>query len=410
MPLRIPGRADKLYGMRRGIVLLLYVAILVGEMSWSAVAPLLPSFAERFSLGDGRTGLILSVASLAILVVSIPAGAITRTLGARRLTVAAAATMALGNVMIGLAPSYRLLLAGRAVFGLGLGMLWVGATSWLHDVAGEHRMRVLSMTSAVIGIGSLVGPSFAGLVGERAGLGAPFLLLAAANAAVIVALGFGSSGASASQRGRDDEPSLAEMIRAAGGDDMIRASVALMLVASLLWLTVYLLVPLRLDAEGWSSGGIGVAFSISSVIYAVVSWVVARRAERWATLGVAAAATGSLAASLVVVVVDASVVGTIAFLMLAGIATAVMIALTFPLGVAGPRHVSVALVGGLLNVAWALSGLAGPTLGGIAAEAVGDRTTFLLLGVISVGAAWWMRRARRRLPGAVRSAVSHRSP
>src|SRR5215210_5768158 len=153
MPLRIPGRADKLYGMRRGIVLLLYVAILVGEMSWSAVAPLLPSFAERFSLGDGRTGLILSVASLAILVVSIPAGAITRTLGARRLTVAAAATMALGNVMIGLAPSYRLLLAGRAVFGLGLGMLWVPATSWLHDVAGEHRMRVLSMTSAVIGIG-----------------------------------------------------------------------------------------------------------------------------------------------------------------------------------------------------------------------------------------------------------------
>ncbi len=396
--------------MRRGVVLLLYVAILVGEMSWSAVAPLLPSFADRFSLGDGRTGLILSVASLAILVVSIPAGAITRTIGARRLTVASAAAMAVGNVMVGLASSYWLLLAGRGIFGLGLGMLWVGGTSWLHDVAGEHRMRALSMTSAVIGVGSLLGPSFSGLVGERAGLGAPFLILAAANVAVIVALLAGSGAPTAPHSPREDEPGLGEMMRAAGGDDMIRASVGLMLVASLLWLTVYLLVPLRLDAEGWSSGDIGLAFSVSSVIYAVVSWGVARRAERWATLGVAAAATGSLAVSLAVVVVYSSVAATIAFLMLAGLATAVMIALTFPLGVAGPRHVSVALVGGLLNVAWALSGLAGPTLGGIVAEAVGDRLTFLLLGMISAGAAWWMWRVRRRLPGVVHPPVSHRSP
>ena len=396
--------------MRRGVVLLLYVAILVGEMSWSAVAPLLPSFADRFSLGDGQTGLILSVASLAILVVSIPAGAITHRIGARRLTVASAVTMTLGNVAIGLASTYGVLLAGRAIFGLGLGMLWVGSTSWLHDVAGEQRTRALSMTSAVIGIGSLVGPAFAGLVGERAGIGAPFLILAAANVALILALVLGSTGTPGMQPEDHDEPAFGATIRAAGSDDMIRASVALMLVGSLLWLTVYLLVPLRLDAEGWSAGDIGLAFSVSSVIYAIVSWVVARRAERWATLGVAAAATGSLAASLVVVVVDASVGATIAFLMLAGITTAVMIALTFPLGVAGPRHVSVALVGGLLNVAWALSGLVGPTLGGLAADVVGDRPTFLLLGMISAGAALWMWRVRRRLPTAVRSMVSRGSP
>jgi len=108
--------------MRRGVVLLLYAAILVGEMSWSAVAPLLPSFAERFTLTDSQTGPILSVASLAILVVSIPAGAIIRRIGARRLTIVSAATMTLGNVGIGLAPSYAWLLAGRAAFGLKTGI------------------------------------------------------------------------------------------------------------------------------------------------------------------------------------------------------------------------------------------------------------------------------------------------
>jgi predicted MFS family arabinose efflux permease len=365
-------------------------------LSWAAVAPLLPTFADRFSLGDSRTGLILSVASMAILAVSIPAGAITRWIGARRLTVASASAMAVGNLAIGLAPAYGWLLVGRAVFGLGLGALWVGSTAWLHDVAGDQRMRALSMTSAVIGLGSLVGPAFAGVLGEHVGVGAPFLILAAANVLVIGAIVFWSSGPPGVARTGRDEPAFVEMIRAAGTDDMIRGSVALMLVGSLLWLTTYLLVPFRLDAEGWSAGDIGLAFSVSSLLYAGVSWVVARRAERLATLGVAAASTAALAASLAVVVIDDSVGATLTFLMLAGVTTAVMIALTFPLGVAGARHVSVALVGGLLNVAWALSGLIGPTLGGVAAEAVGDRATFLLLGSIAAGAAAWMLRAHRR--------------
>jgi predicted MFS family arabinose efflux permease len=392
---RAGGSPVKLAVMRRGVVILLYVAILVGEMSWSAVAPLLPSFAQRFSLSDSKAGVILSIASLAILVVSIPAGAITRRIGARRLTVGSAVMMTLGDVALGTASSYGLLLVGRALFGLGMGMLWVGSTSWLHDVAGEERTKALSMTSAVIGIGSLVGPAFAGVVGERFGLGAPFLVLAVGSVVAGIVLFLQPSGAAHATH--EDEPSFTEMIRAAGSDDMIRGSVALMLIGSLLWLTVYLLVPLRLDARGWSAANIGVAFSVSSLLYAGVSWVVARRADRWATFGVAAAATAGLAASLVVVVVSGSVDATVGFLMFAGVTTAVMIALTFPLGVAGPRRVSVALVGGLLNAAWAISGLIGPTLGGVAAQTIGDRATFSLLAIITAGAALWMVGVRQRL-------------
>ena len=381
--------------MRRGVVLLLYIAILVGEMSWSSVSPLLPSFATKYSLGDSETGLILSVASIGILLISIPAGAVTRRIGARRLTVASALTMTVGDVGIGLAGSYGWLLAGRALFGLGMGMLWVGATSWLHDAAGDQRSQALSMTSAVIGIGSLVGPAFAGVVGEHFGLGAPFLILAVVSFGVVIALLFESSGTAGTPS--DEEPALQDMVRAAVGDRLIKGSVLLMLIGSLLWLTTYLLVPLRLDAAGWSAADIGIAFSVSSLIYAGVSWAVARRAERWATMGFAAASTAGLAASLMVVVASGSVAATVGFLLLAGIATAVMIALTFPLGVAGSRHVSVAMVGGLLNVAWAISGIVGPTLGGVAAETVGDRMTFFLLAALTAASALWMLHARRRL-------------
>ena len=397
-PVRTPaaGTADRCEAgpMQRKVVLLLYATILVSEMSWSAVAPLLPTFADRFSLGASRTGVILSVASLAILAVSIPAGALTRRFGPRRLTLAAAATMTIGNLLIGSADGYVALLLGRTVFGLGLGTIWVGGTSWLHDVSGDQRAKTLSMTSAIIGLGSLIGPGFAGIVAERLGTGAPFLMLAGVTALVSFVL-LASAPRVVHVRGHD-EPRFRELVRAAGVDDMVRTSVALMFVGSVLWLCSYVLVPNRLDAEGWSAADIGIAFSISSLLYAAVSWWIARRAERAATLGIAAASTAALAASLAVVVASASVAATVAFLMLAGLVTAVMIAITFPVGVRGPEHVPVALIGGLLNVAWAVAGLLGPPLAGAAAETLGDRATFLLLALFTGTVALWMTTARRR--------------
>jgi MFS transporter, ACDE family, multidrug resistance protein len=382
--------------MRRGVALLLYVTLFVAETSWSAVAPLLPSFADRFGLDGSRTGLILSVASLAILAISIPAGGLVHRLGARRVTISAGVAMTTGNLAIGVASGYGALLVGRAMFGLGLGMLWVAGTSWLHSVTGDRAARALSMTSAIIGLGSLVGPGFAGVVGEHLGTGAPFLVFAGVTALVTVAL------AVAPARGRearadDDGPRFADLIRAATRDDPVRASVVLMLLGALLWLSSYVLVPLRLDAEGWSAAGIGLAFSISSLVYAGVSWFVARRAERVATLRVGAVATAALAASLIVVTVSASPAALVAFLMLAGAASAVMIAITYPLGVSG--GVSVALVGGLLNVAWATAGLIGPQASGAGLDLIGERGMFGVLAAVTAAGAVWMARAGRHRTG-----------
>ena len=382
--------------MRRPVVLLLYVAILVGEFSWSAVAPLLPTYKERFGLSGPATGLILSVASLAILVVSFPAGALARRFGARRLTLASTVGMTVGNLMIGFSTTYLALLLGRVVFGAALGMLWVAGTSRLHDASGESA-EALSMTSAIIGLGSLIGPAFAGIVGERLGIGVPFVILAIVSAGTFAALFFTPS--ATQLPAHPDEPTFRDLLRAASGDDLVRTSVMLMLTGSLLWLCSYVLVPLRLDANGWSAADIGLVFSISSLLYAAVSWWVARRAERLATLGIAALSTAALAGSLLVVVLSGSTAAAVLFLLLAGAISAVMIALTFPIGVAGPRHIPVAVVGGLLNVAWASSGLLGPPLAGASAEAFGDQPTFLILLLLMAAAAGWMFLARRRNRG-----------
>ena len=56
--------------MRAGI-LLVYALILVGEFSWSAVVPLVPTFAEQLHLSQTTAGLLAGSTGLAVLAVAV---------------------------------------------------------------------------------------------------------------------------------------------------------------------------------------------------------------------------------------------------------------------------------------------------------------------------------------------------
>ena len=264
--------------MRRPTVLLLFATIFVGELGWSGIAPLLPDYQAWFGLSDTQTGYILSVAAVGILLVSLPAGALSRRFSVRSLTLWGMGALAGGNLIVGLSHSYPTLLAGRALLGVGLGTMWVTATAWLHDAAGQDGSKALAMTTAVVGIGSLIGPAFAGFVGERYSIGTPFVLLGIACAVTGVTLVFAPG-----EEGRVPEPGppLADMMRAARADDLMVTSVMLTLVVALMWMTAELLVPLRLDDLGYSATAIGLAFSASAVVFAATSAFTARGADRY---------------------------------------------------------------------------------------------------------------------------------
>ena len=76
-----------------------------------------------------------------------------------------------------LSESYAALIVCRIGFGLGFAFIWTSGIAWLTDVSGiEHRGRTLSITIALAGISSFLGPGFAGLLAERTGPGLPFTL------------------------------------------------------------------------------------------------------------------------------------------------------------------------------------------------------------------------------------------
>ena len=382
--------------MRRSTVLLLFAAMFVTELGWSGISPLLPSYADLYGLSPSATGFILTIASVAILVVSLPAGALSRRFAARTLTLWALVAVTAGNLITGMGDTYPMLLAGRAMMGVGLGAMWVACVAWLHDAAGERSAQALALTTSVVGIGSLVSPAMTGYLGEHFSLGTPFVVLGVVAGVFGVALLlFPTDG------GRTPEPGppLREMIRAAGADREMVASLVLTLAVSLFWLTAELLVPLRLDEHGLSPSEIGLAFSLASCLFIGSSALTARAADRYATLRLASVWTFVFAAGIAIAAVGTSVLATLVFLSVIGVATGVMISLTYPLGAIGARAggFSVAVVGALLNMVWAASGIVGPTGGGSLAGTFDDRVPYAVLAILGVVAGAWMWARRERV-------------
>jgi predicted MFS family arabinose efflux permease len=383
--------------VRRATVSLLFGAIFAAELGWAGISPLLPSFQDRYELTEVGTGLIVSVASMGILLVSLPASALTNRLSLRSLTLCSLIALALGNLGVGFSRSYAALLVARLIFGVGLGTLWVTGTAWLHAAAGKGAPRALALTTSVVGAASLIGPALTGSLGERYSLGTPFFLLGGVVVLLLVILALLPT---RSGREVDPGPPLREMLRAARAQATMLSGLVLTLAVALMWMSTELLAPLRLAEHGFGASEIGIVFSAVSIVFVASSALTSARAERYATIRLSSVWTAAFAACVWIAIVGVAPAPTIVFLVAMGITTGVLVALTYPLGVAGAAAggFNVAVVGALINLVWALSGLVGPTVGGAAAQLVDDRLWFAGLAVCGFGAAAWMWRRRERTP------------
>jgi MFS family permease len=375
--------------VRRPTALLLFAVIFAAELGWAGISPLLPTYQDRYALTDVATGLILTIASVGILLVCLPAGGLSNRFAVRSPTLWSLAALTAGNLTVGLSSSYGALLAGRLLFGLGLGAMWVTGTAWLHDAAGEDGARALALTTSVVGAANLIGPGLIGWCAEHFAVGTPFLILSILTGALLIVLVLARS-----PEGRTvgADPPLKEMLRAARTDHAMLTSIVITLAVALMWMSAELLVPLRLDTLGFNAAEIGLAFSLASATFLVASAVVSARAERYATVRVAAVWTAVFAAGILIAGIGEGSAPTLVFLAAMGATTGVLVALTYPLGAVGAARggFNVAIVGALLTLVWAGAGLLGPTVGAGTAERIGDRTWFVGLAVFGLASAAWM--------------------
>ena len=262
--------------MRSRVVVLVYIALFVGELSWSGITPLIPSYVAEYDLTDFEGGLVLSIASLGILVASLPASYVTQRVSPRTLTLTAMLVIALAGFAMAIAPGYWAIVATRLVFGIGFGFMWVSTAAWLANAAGPDSPRVLALTTSIVGLGATLSPGYAGWVADHFGLSAPFVGVGVVTALLFALLLTDRSGTGLN---KDPSPPARDLVRAAHSDKDLVMMLLLTTAAAVVWMTADLLVPLRLDRHGYDIASIGVVFSLAAIVFVTASALTARKAD-----------------------------------------------------------------------------------------------------------------------------------
>ena len=145
-----------------------------------------------------------------------------------------------------------------------------------------HRAprRTLSITIALAGISSFLGPGFAGLLAERTGPGLPFTLAGVALLVLAVVL---AGPAHSAERGTVEHTPLRSSIGRAARSPVAVAGLVTMTAGGLAMSAINLLVPLDLSAGGIGSAGIGAVYAAAACFFTLTSFVSARLGDRIAS-------------------------------------------------------------------------------------------------------------------------------
>ncbi|BBY85507.1 arabinose efflux permease family protein [Mycolicibacterium tokaiense] len=127
----------------------------------------LPQLAEHYRIGAADAALTVSLATTGLAVSVIPWSMVADRVGrVRAMSVSVAAATTLG-LLVALAPTYQLLLAGRFVEGVALGGVPAVAIAYLtEEIERRHSARAAGIYVAGTTIGGLLGRVVAGPIAE----------------------------------------------------------------------------------------------------------------------------------------------------------------------------------------------------------------------------------------------------
>lgn len=146
-------------------------------LGFAFISPILPQYALSFNIPLSLAGLAVSVFGLTRLFLDIPAGILADRYGKKRVMVSGLFILSLSSILTGLAPSFLILLIGRALMGLGSALYVTTANAWLAESTGiALRGRVMGFYQTFTFSGIAFGPALGGILASLYGLRVPFVI------------------------------------------------------------------------------------------------------------------------------------------------------------------------------------------------------------------------------------------
>ncbi len=170
---------------------LAFVGLLIFTMGTSIITPLLPLYAERFSLGNGEATLLFAVYSATVVPTMLLSGNLADRWGRKRVMLPAMACITVAALVMGFAETVPLLFLGRVLQGLAIGGFLGVGTAFVVDHALPGAKYIAAALAGVgLRVGFGLGPGLAGVVAQNVDdpLHAPWLGYAALMGVAIVAI------------------------------------------------------------------------------------------------------------------------------------------------------------------------------------------------------------------------------
>jgi MFS family permease len=261
--------------------IVLYLAVFLVSLGYSVAVPVLPDLQAAFDISAAQVVLTTSIWGAARLVMDLPLGFLVERLHTGRLLVGGTVISAIGGFIAAAAPWFAVMLAGRAVSGVGTAIVAYVAILSLLDLSEPTRKgRALGIYQAVQQAGTSLSPVAAGFASVVGGWPAAFAVAsvaALASSLTLVVTGAmkhqtasrrrGHGGAKASDvDAADDEPAVEARIREVRPVllSIDYATFALFIVTGGLVLTG---IPLfGSDRLGMDAAGIGLVLGVATAM------------------------------------------------------------------------------------------------------------------------------------------------
>ena len=356
--------------MRRLLVLVSTV-VFVDAMLFGALAPLVPGYAEEFDLSKTGAGLLVGAFGAGALLGGVPGGLAAARFGPKLAVVAGLALLALASFGFAAAEGPWTLGLARFVQGASSTVTWAGALAWLTvETPRSRRGELIGTAFGAAVFGAILGPMFG-----------------ASPDAVSIRLSFGAVGCvagalalwAASRRSSPPEEQTPGAAARAFADRGFVGGLWLNTLPALLFGMLVVLVPLQLDEGGFTPIAIGAVFLTAGLLEVVVNPLLGRFSDRRGRLVPVRAALAASVAVAVAFAVASDPYPIAALTVLAAIAFGAFY--TPGMALVSDRAEAVglsqALGFGIMNTAWALGNMSGPTVAGVLADAAGDALPYL---------------------------------
>ena len=381
--------------MRR-LLLLASIIVLVDTSFYAAITPMLPDLVDEYGLSKTGAGLLAAAFPIGTFLGGLPGGWLAARIGVRPTVLIGLGLMTGASVAFAFAETILLLDLARFIQGLGSAAAWAGAMGWVAAAAPkEKRGQMIGTAMGAAIAGALFGPVIgvaANLLGHEVvfcfvGFVGLVLMVWTARTPAAKPLGDGS-------------------LRGLWGslsDGSVRTGLLLVTVPGLMFGTLSVLGPLRLDELGAGAAAIGATWLIAAGLEAIVSPAAGHFSDRRGRMA-------PLLAGLVS--------GAVVFALLPWPNTALVFAIVVILGTPaigllwapamamlsdGAERVGLeqGLAFGLMNLTWATGQTLGNLGGARIGEAAGDEVVYLLLSAMCVVCFAVLRTVSLRRPATV---------